>query len=280
MKSQLNSWATTTAFSPAVEVRPEVREARRVIVKIGTSVLVNGSGTLEQERIQNIVSTVGASRNSGRDMVLVSSGAVGLGRVMLANDSSQNQTLGAVAAIGQMKLSALFHRAFSGHGHTVAQILLDRVLLEDEGRTGVLQVTLQALLEEGAIPFLNENDAVTSGCQFSSLPDNDHLASLLAIEMEANLLILLTDVEGVLDFSQEGTAADQVISELSLDRDLTFRRNDSGAPGRGGMESKVAAAFEAARGGCSVVIANGTRPGILSHILAGEKVGTFISAEV
>jgi glutamate 5-kinase len=258
-----------------------------MVVKIGTRVLCDREGRPDRERLSRLVATAAGLRGAGREVVLVSSGAVGVGRSLLGR--ARVPAAGpreACAAVGQSLLISLYHRAFAHHGLTCGQVLLGQRDLYDRGRVVRLMRTLDLLLRDGVIPVLNENDA--TGAEESGpavdrpdsvFSDNDRLAALVAGGLGADLLVFLTDVEGLYDrppgAGQEATLLGRIQHPRELPPLGAARR---GSLGRGGMRSKVEAALIASRGGCGVVIASGSEPGAFSRLLAGESVGTWFPA--
>jgi glutamate 5-kinase len=276
---------------PAVEdretaLRAEVMQrARRVVLKLGTAVLSRG-GRLAHARLYGFAESVAAMRAQGRDTLIVSSGAVGLGaeRLGLGPGPLPLGVRQACAAIGQVRLMSLWSEALERLGFTAAQLLLTQDDFAVRTRYLNLRRTIARLLAGGIIPVINENDTVSTA-ELRSIPeraeaqinfgDNDKLSALVAAKVGADLLVLLTDVDGVYttDPATPGAALLSLIPWVS--EELETR---AGGPrlGVGGMRTKVLAARIAARSGCASLIANGTRPGILDRILAGERVGTLV----
>ena len=279
--------------------------SRTVVVKVGTRVLTHGDGTLDQDRVTSIAEQIARLMDDsaqgvrgGRQVVLVSSGAVGagIGRLKLAARPTDLAHLQAVAAVGQSRLIESYNRALEAHGRHAAQILLTADDLNDRMRYLNVRNTLLALFQYGAVPIINENDTVRVDELQRNVGDNDRLAAMVTNLLRAPLLILLSDVDGLYD----GSPADpksQVISTVSrLDEAIRhFQRQDAaggreqgaGSKGvsppvalsRGGMASKLEAARLTTAAGENVIIANGRRPNVLVDIMAGESVGTLIVAQ-
>ena len=267
--------------------RPEPAAAARLVIKLGTRVLMDDDGRLVPERLRETLDVAASLRRAGREVILVSSGAVGLGRHLLglSEPPTGADLRRACAAVGQSKLVGLYQQGFAEHGLTCAQVLLTEEDFDHRRRYLDLRATLDRLLAAGVVPVLNENDAVSHGTMpriagRTVFSDNDRLAALVAAKCHADLLVLLTDVRGVFDRNPK----------LCPDARLLDRIDDPGAvlhgiddvPGstmsRGGMGSKVAAARIAARGGCHVIIASGHVSGTLRRCVEGRSEGTWFPA--
>jgi glutamate 5-kinase len=270
--------------------RPLLPAARRIVIKLGTRVITHDDGRLALARLTEVVEAAAVASRAGCEVLLVSSGAVGLGRdaLGLATTPTALEERQACAAVGQVRLMDLYQAGFGRLGLTCAQVLLTEGDLDDRLRYLNLRSTLLALLRHGVVPVLNENDAVSTeelawdeGRARPVFGDNDRLSALVATKLSADLLVLLTDVAGLHDrdprespdavcIDRVGPDADGLPSELSA-----VSGTDGG---RGGMRSKVEAARIAARSGCQAVIASGREPGALAKVLAGEAVGTWFEA--
>ncbi len=262
--------------------RPEIEAARRVVVKIGSRVLLDAEGALHRRRLDTLVASLAGYREGGREVVVVSSGAVAVGRGALAVRAFDPGPE-AAAAVGQAMITAAYQRLFAHHEARCAQVLVGQHDLDDRERSVRLASTVETLLRQGAVPILNENDTVESGRSIEtkvgssrSFEDNDHLAALVAGLLGADLLVLLTDVEGVFDRDPQLHPTARVLPIYLEEMEVDARCATAGALGRGGMASKLSSARIAARGGCGVVVASGLAPGALSQVLAGETVGTWI----
>jgi glutamate 5-kinase len=254
--------------------REVIEQGRRVVVKVGTSLLAPPTGGVHTRRFAEIARGVNGAIQAGRQILLVSSGAVGLGaqrldwRMPLPTIPAKQ----AAAAVGQIHLCRHYERAFARHGRIVAQILLTHGGLSDRHRFLNARHTLQNLLESQVIPIINENDSVaTEELRFG---DNDQLAAQVVNVASADLLVLLTDVDGVLDFS----AGRRRIPEIPAVTPalLAEMPGGQGPMGSGGMRSKLEAARAAGRYAVPTVIADGRRRDVLTRILAGEDVGTLV----
>jgi glutamate 5-kinase len=260
--------------------RAELASARRVVVKLGTSLLTPSAGELNARRFSEIAAEVAALMRAGREVLIVSSGAVGLG-VLRLGDRERPRSIPekqAAAAIGQIDLCRRFERAFARHDLHVGQVLLTHTGLADRERFLNARHTLQALLGRGVVPLINENDSVaTEELRFG---DNDALAALVVNLSGADLLVMLTDVDGLHDRSPREPGA-QRISQLAEISAREFARVGPGSQpaglSTGGMRSKLEAARSAARYGAAIVIADGRSRGALGRIFAGEDVGTLVA---
>lgn len=269
--------------------RPPIAEARRVVVKLGTRVLTHDTGELALARLFEVIETVASAWSRGTEVILVTSGAVGFGVQALGLSEAPRELplRQACAAVGQSRLMGLYEAGFGRLGRVVGQVLLSQSDFDDRARYLNLRSTLQALIAHGVVPVLNENDAVSVEelALFGEGPavfgDNDRLSALVAAKLGAELLVLLTDVDGVYDrdprLHAEAARLDRLALATDAARGLEAGASVSGA-GRGGMKSKVEAARIAAKAGCQVVIASGRRPGELARVLAGEDAGTWIPA--
>lgn len=236
----------------------------RIVVKLGSRALAEDPSTIER-----IAADVASLRADGRNVVLVSSGAIALGLRRLGYRCRPTETgrLQAAAAAGQSMLMRRYDECFGGHGLTTAQILLTYADLADRDRVNNARRALAALIEGGAVPVINENDTVaTDELHFG---DNDQLAAMVAPLVGADLLVLLTDVDGVLDEHGERIPVMTEDTQMGSFADL---REGVGA---GGMDSKVGAARKASVSGAAVVIAPASRPHVLAGLLRGEDIGTF-----
>ena len=268
-------------------VRQEIMTAAEtVVVKVGTRVLTQADGTLDQSRVASISAQLARLWQSGRRAVLVSSGAVGagLGRLGLKRRPTDVAQLQAAAAIGQSLLIESYNRALEPHQLHAAQVLLTAEDLQQRARYLNVRNTLFALFQCGAVPIINENDTVSVDELQMSFGDNDRLAALVTNLIRAPLLVLLSDIDGL----YEGHPSDPESKVISVvtDVDSTGQRTirEGGNRGAiqlstGGMKSKLQAARIATAAGENVVIANGRRDDVLDCILAGEDVGTLILAE-
>ena len=259
--------------------------AELVVVKVGTRVLTRPDGTLDDERVASIAGQLARLWNSGKRVVLVSSGAVGagLGRLQLRQRPTALSQLQAAAAIGQSLLIESYNRALEPHQLHAAQVLLTAEDLQDRSRYLNVRNALFALFDNSAVPIINENDTVSVEELQLSFGDNDRLAALVTNLIRAPLLVLLSDVDGLYD----GDPSDPEAKVISTVTDVATARQDHVVEGthtgvqlsRGGMASKLQAAKIATSAGENVIIANGRQDDVLERIVAGEEVGTLFVAE-
>jgi glutamate 5-kinase len=265
-----------------------LQSARRIVVKLGTSTVTDSEGGVCRQRVEPLAASIARLMKSGRQVILVSSGAVGLGRALLGLHSSRTAdvvTKQACAAIGQSLLMNAYKEIFSGYDVKVAQILLTESDFAVWRRYSNLQHTIDRLLQFGVLPIINENDtvstaelqAIAAGGRKAAFSDNDRLAALVMSGLEADALVLMTNVDGLLRKGPSGAAASST-DVISLVTDITpdLRKLAGGASGggRGGMATKLEAADIAMRCGGTAVIANGQTPDILDKVFAGESPGT------
>jgi len=263
-----------------MERRAGLREAKTVVVKVGTRVLTHATGKLNFRLMEKIVRELADLKNQGRDVIFVSSGAVGagIGRLGLNRKPQTTREKQALAAVGQGLLVQMYEKFFSEYGQVVAQVLLTRDDFNDRERYLNSRNTLRTLLEFGAVPIINENDTVA--VEEIEFGDNDSLSALVASVIDADLLVLLTDIEGL----YSGNPRDDEKAELIgiVDSITPEIRKMAGVAseemGTGGMVTKVAAAEIAMNSGIPMVIANGREPDVLQRIVDGESVGTLFCA--
>jgi glutamate 5-kinase len=258
--------------------RSEFSQSQRIVVKIGSSMLTDGGRGLNGTAIAQWVSQMAALRRQGVDVVLVSSGSVaeGMSRLQLKTRPKTLHELQAAASIGQMGLIRRFEDCFQEHGLLAAQVLLTHDDLSDRQRYLNARSTLLTLLELGAVPVINENDAVaTEEIRFG---DNDTLGALVANLVEADLLILLTDQAGLFDANPSLVANAKLINSISVNDPLldAVAGDSISGLGRGGMFTKVRAARLAARSGAATVIASGKTDNIITAIFNGEELGSYL----
>ena len=256
--------------------------AEKIVVKVGTRVLTDPQGKLDLERIGSLAEQLTSIAESGRQVVLVSSGAVGAGMNRLGMNSrpADVATLQAIAAVGQTDLMQTYQRLFNEHGRIAAQVLLTANELDD--RVSYLNVrnTLLELLELNVIPVVNENDTVSVDELQTTFGDNDQLAGLVTNLLGAQLLIILSDVDGLYTGCPDAEDSELVSTVTSLNSTIAgYVQESSGGLGTGGMGSKLNAVRMVTSAGENAVIANGREQNVLTRVLAGETVGTLFVAE-
>ncbi len=275
-----------TELSP----REQVAAAVRIVVKIGTNVLMRDDGGVSIGAFYGVAESLANFRRAGREVLLVSSGAVGLGvqRLELASRPSELALVQACAAVGQSRLMSMYDDAFEKLGFRVAQVLLTEDDFLDGRRHENLRATLTTLLQLGVIPVINENDTVSTAeldCPSGGsergpdrvrvFGDNDKLSALVMTHIDANLLVLLSDVDGLYTDDPQSEGATLIPELDSLDESIRGYARGGNGRGRGGMETKLEAVRIANEDGRPAIIANGRTPGILDAILAGKPVGTL-----
>lgn len=263
--------STATPASP----RAQLSSVRSIVVKLGTQLLSKGGGdrTLDTGFIADMALQIAELRKKGIRVTVVSSGAVGAGmaRLNLTKRPDDLATLQAVAAVGQPRLMTAWSEALAPHGLSAAQILLTREDIDHRTRFLNLRNTLAAAEALGAVPVINENDTVSTDEMVRiSFGDNDLLAALVTQAIQAELLVLLTVVDGVLDANGKSVRLVETITDAQA-----LVRKEKSAAGKGGMDSKVKAADIVTRAGERLVVANGRMPNVLPRLLGGEEVGTL-----
>jgi glutamate 5-kinase len=262
--------------APSGAARPQIAGAQRVVVKVGSSSLTTLPGGLDEERLTALVDVLGALRAGGREVVLVSSGAIAAGLAPLGIGTRPRDlaTAQAAASVGQLRLVQTYADAFARHGVTVGQVLLTADDLTRRSHYRNARQTVERLLALGVLPVVNENDTVaTEEIRFG---DNDRLAALVAHVAVADALVLLSDVDGVYD-GDPRTGPAQLLDTVHSRADLaevTLGRASRNGVGTGGMATKVEAAFIAAHAGVPVVVTSTPQA---AAALAGERVGTLFA---
>ena len=258
----------------------------RIVVKVGTSTLAHSTGRLNIRHTEDLVKVLSDLKNAGHEVILVSSGAIGMGvgKLSLPSRPGDMATKQACAAVGQCELMYTYDRLFTAYNHNVAQILLTGVDVEHEGRRLNFQNTLTRLLELGALPIINENDTVATdevGVE-NTIGENDTLSAIVAAAVQADLLILLSDIDGLYDGDPHRDPTAKLIPVVpSIDAHILALGGGSGSGlGTGGMATKLKAAQIVTEVGCQMVIANGSKPALLYDIVGGKPVGTrFLTKE-
>jgi glutamate 5-kinase len=259
--------------------RDILKSVSRIVVKLGTGVLTDSRKLIDPAQLKQLVAQVAALRRAGKEVILVTSGAVGAGMGALGyetrpSDLAQKQ---ACAAVGQSRLMTAYDQLFSAHHLVVAQVLLTHEDLEHHERHLNARNTLVTLLGRGVVPIINENDAVS----FTEIKfgDNDKLSALVASLLPADLLVILTTVDGVIEnFGQPGAKTISVIEQIDANIE-GLAGGTTSATAVGGMKSKIEAAKIAVRSGIPLVIASGQKSGVLKDILAGNDEGTLFIAQ-
>ncbi|NLM12461.1 MAG: glutamate 5-kinase [Epulopiscium sp.] len=263
-----------------METRNELKNCRRIVIKIGTSSLTHQNGSLHYARMEHLARVLSDLRNSGKEVVLVSSGAIGVGveRLGCQERPKEVEMKQAAAAVGQAILMQIYEKFFSEYNQVIAQILLTKDVLEDPIKKTNAQNTFNTLLKMGVIPIVNENDTVaTEELQETIFGDNDTLSAMVAVLIEADLLILLSDIDGLYTKNPRDCSDAVLINTVKeITNEIESLAGGVGSNlGTGGMITKISAAKIANYNGVNMVIANGEDLTNIYKILEGEIVGTL-----
>ena len=255
----------------------------RIVVKVGTSTLAHATGRLNIRHVEELVKVLSDLKNAGHEVVLVSSGAIGMGvgKLNLPGKPSDMPTKQAAAAVGQCELMYTYDKLFSQYNHTVAQILLTGDDVDHEDRRRNFENTMARLLELGALPVINENDTVATA--EIKVGDNDTLGAIVACSVGADLLVLLSDIEGLYTADPRKDPAAKLIPIVeAVTPEIEALAGGKGSElATGGMETKLRAAKMVTAAGCDMVITNGEHPERLYDIAEGKAVGTrFLGVRV
>ena len=248
----------------------------RIVVKVGTSTLTHHTGRLNIRRVSDLCRVLSDLKNAGHEIILVSSGAIGMGvgKLSLRQKPTDIPTKQATAAVGQCELMYVYDREFTTYNHTVAQILITNAITNNEERYKNFKNTVERLLELDALPIINENDTVST--EELGIGDNDTLGAIVATGINADLLILLSDIDGLYNKDPHKNPDAVLLHEVP---ELTEEIMNMGAGkgselGTGGMHTKLNAAKIVTGAGIDMVIANGSYPELLYDICDGKQVGT------
>ena len=251
----------------------------RIVIKIGTSTLTHSTGHLNIRRVEELCKIISDVKNSGHEVIIVSSGAIGMGvgKLGLISRPSDIPTKQAAAAVGQCELMYTYDKLFSEYNHTVAQLLITGDDVANHIRHENFRNTLSRLLELDAIPIINENDTVAT--DEIVIGDNDTLAAIVAKSIDADKLVLLSDIDGLYTADPHKDPDAKLLSFVSeiTDEIRALGGGSAGSQGTGGMATKLRAAEICLDAGCDMVITNGKRPDDLYAILEGRSVGTTFS---
>ena len=253
----------------------------RVVVKVGTSTLAHGTGCLNIRRVEELCRVLSDLKNRGEEIILVSSGAIGMGvgKLSLKERPTDIPTKQAAAAVGQCELMYTYDKLFQEYNHTVAQILLTGSDFRHDDRYHNFQNTMRRLLELGVLPIINENDTIAT--EEIKVGDNDTLSAMVAVSIGAERLILMSDIDGLYTSDPHKDPNARLISEV---RELTpeimaLAGGDGSSLGTGGMKTKLHAAEICTEAGCEMVILNGSSPSLLYDLFDGKTVGTTFFAK-
>ena len=248
----------------------------RIVVKVGTSTLAHKTGRINIRHMEELCKVLSDIKNAGHEVILVSSGAIamGMGKLNLRERPKLLPEKQAAAAVGQCELMYTYDKLFSEYNHTVGQVLLTGSDVRDDHRRENFINTMERLIEYGALPIINENDTVA--VDEIVIGDNDTLSAIVATSLSADLLVLLTDIDGLYTFNpRECPDAVLVPVVRELTPEIIASAGGVGSEiGTGGMQTKLIAAGMVMDAGCDMVIANGADPKILYDIIDGEKIGT------
>ena len=265
-------------------LRKDFIDVKRIVIKLGTNVLRNEDGEIALSRIYSFIEDISKLVKSGKEVILVTSGAVGLGKKKLNLETTEGDGVKqACAAVGQSRLMSFYENGFGVYRIPIAQILLTEDDFSLRHRYLSLRTTLNKLIELGVLPINNQNDTVLTvqpNDKFAGMKvcfaDNDKLSALVASELDADLLILLTDINGLYTANPKTHPDAKLIKEVNCVTDeILALGTDASEGGRGGMKTKLEAAKLVTRFGGKVLIANGKEPYVLSRIFAEEDLGTM-----
>ncbi len=267
------------------DLRKDFAQKKRIVVKIGSSSLMHeATGRLNLAKMEKLVRVLTDIKNTGKEVILVSSGAISVGRTTLGLDRRPDETAvkQACAAIGQAKLMMVYQKLFAEYSTVAAQILMTKTTVINDVSRQNAQNTFSKLLEMGVIPIVNENDTVSTYEleQVQTFGDNDRLSAIVTSITDADLLILLSDIDGLYTDDPNKNSDAKFVSEVdNLDDVLGMGKGSSSDFGTGGMAAKLIAARIAVKSGADMVITNGDNLNHLYDILAGKAVGTYFKAD-
>lgn len=261
--------------------RKEITKAKRIVIKIGTSTIAYETGLVNIRRIEQLVKVIADLKNSGKEIIIVTSGAIGIGmgKLKLKQRPKDTPTKQALAAIGQCELMYIYDKLFSVYNHNVAQVLVTKDIVNVEEIKNNATNTFAKLLESGSIPIVNENDAIaTEEIEFG---DNDTLSACVASLIKADALILLTDIDGLYNKNPKTNDDAVLISHVTkVTEEIENAAGGTTGLGTGGMATKVEAAKIATRNGVDMMIINSNDPENLYRVFDGEEIGTYFHAEI
>lgn len=275
------------AWRNDMSAREEVRNRKRIVIKIGSSSLMHkDTGRLNLRKIEKLVRTLVDLKNSGKDVILVSSGAIAVGRTAIGLEERPDElpVKQACAAIGQAKLMMVYQKIFAEYSAIAAQVLMTKSTVVNDTSRKNAENTFNELLRLGAIPIVNENDTVSTYeiKQVQTFGDNDRLSAIVTSIVGADLLILLSDIDGLYTDDPNSNPDARFISEVDRidDNLLNMGKSTSGSSvGTGGMATKLIAARIATSSGADMVIANGNDIDNITRVMAGEEVGTLFASD-
>ena len=259
-----------------MNTREQIKDAKRIVVKVGTSTLLYPNGKINLYRIEHLARELSDLASQGREVILVTSGAIGAGMVRMGLSERPDcmQEKQALASVGQVLLMHLYDKFFTEYGQVAGQVLLTKENFANHNQYINARNTLMAMLKSGIIPVINENDAVTVA--EVKIGDNDTLSATVAAIVDADVLIILSDIDGVYDANPQTHPEAKLLSEIKeITSGVEAMAGGAGsAVGTGGMATKIEAAKIATAAGVTMFIASGGENGMLGRIIAGEDVGT------
>ena len=248
----------------------------RICIKVGTSTLAHATGHLNIRQVENLCKVLSDLKNAGNQVILISSGAIGMGigKLGLKRRPDDMPTTQAAAAVGQCELMYVYDKSFGEYNHTVAQMLLTGADFENPQRLENFRNTLFRLLELEALPIINENDTVVT--DEIGIGDNDTLAAMVAVNAEAELLVLLSDIQGLYTADPHKHPEAKLIETVQeITPEIMALAEGKGSElATGGMSTKLTAAKIVTERGCDMIITDGKNPGVLYDILEGKPIGT------
>jgi len=264
-----------------VNHRQELQNSKRIVVKVGTSTLTYDNGDINLARIEKLARVLSDLMNAGKEVVLVTSGAVQVGvkKLKLKEKPTSIREKQAAASVGQCELMHIYSKFFGEYSHIVGQVLLTKDVIEDEHVRNNVVNTFEKLIEDKVIPIVNENDtvAIDEIENIVRFGDNDNLSAIVSVLIHADLLVILSDIDGFFDSDPTKNPNSKLMKVIdAITPELENFAGDSGTDvGTGGMVTKLTAAKTATSAGVSLILANGKEPSILRDIIEGQEIGTL-----
>ncbi len=260
-----------------------ISDKKRIVIKLGTSTLAHSTGKLNIRRMRNLVRTISDLHNSGKEIIMVSSGAVGLGtgKLGLSRKPKDTKLKQAVAAVGQCELMHVYDDMFEKYSVTVAQILLTKTIINNPSHCENFKNTIETLVGMGVIPIVNENDTIAIDELELEIGENDSLSALVASLSEADLLLILSDIDGLYtDDPHTNSEAEPISVVEEITPEIEILAGGAGSElGTGGMSTKINAAKIASEAGIDMVIMNGKNPELLYDLFEDKEIGTIFLAK-
>ncbi len=260
-----------------------ISDKKRIVIKLGTSTLAHSTGKLNIRRMRNLVRTISDLHNSGKEIIMVSSGAVGLGtgKLGLSRKPKDTKLKQAVAAVGQCELMHVYDDMFEKYSVTVAQILLTKTIINNPSHCENFKNTIETLVEMGVIPIVNENDTIAIDELELEIGENDSLSALVASLSGADLLLILSDIDGLYtDDPRTNSEAEPISVVEEITPEIETLAGGAGSElGTGGMSTKINAAKIASEAGIDMVIMNGKDPELLYDLFEDKEIGTIFLAK-